>query len=220
MLVFVAGDARRWWIAIGLAGAFTALAVSVHFGLLNSFDSIIREWARPDDVWGTAQVRAIYVVDGLRPIVLASLLAAFTVAFCVIRTSVRPAMFVGGVWLMTMALTTAAKLAVGRPDTHGTVDSLGGSFPSGHTMSVIVCLGLAVLVAQPRAGIWIWLIPALGGALMGAALVIQATHWSTDVLGSALLATVVLVAASASRWRRWSHGLSRASWVSSTSVKS
>jgi membrane-associated phospholipid phosphatase len=196
----------RWRIAIGLAGAFTALAMSVHLGLLNTFDSTIREWARPDDEWGPVQLRADYVVEGLRPIVVTSLLGAFTIAFCVIRRSLRPAMFVGGVWLMTAALTIAAKLAVGRPDTHGMVDSLGGSFPSGHTISVIVGLGLAVLLAQRRVDRWIWLVPALLGALMGAALIVQAAHWSTDVLGSALLGTVVLVAASASRWQEWALG--------------
>jgi len=41
---------------------------------------------------------------------------------------------------------------------------------------------------------------------MGACLLIQAAHWSTDVVGGGLLATCVLTAASASRWRQWSEG--------------
>jgi len=201
-----AASLRRWWMPLGSAGVFIAMAVSVRLGLLDTFDSIIREWARPDDVWGTAQLRADYVVEGLRPPVLAGLLAAFTAAFCVIRRSLRPVMFVGGVWLLTAALTVAAKMAVGRPDTHGIVNSYGGSFPSGHTISVIVCLGLAVLVARPRVGRWVWLVPALGGCLMGASLLIQAAHWSTDVLGGGLLASGVLTAVSASGWHHWSQG--------------
>lgn len=194
---------RRWWLAIGSAGAFTATAVIVHLGLLDSVDSIIRQWARPDDVWGTAQVRADYVVEGLRPPVLAILLAAFTVALCVVRRSFRPAIFVGGVWLVAATLTVATKMAVGRPDTHGAVERFGGSFPSGHTISIMVCLGLAVLVAQSRMRRWVWLIPALGGCLMGVSLVVQAAHWSTDVVGGALLAASVLTAASACRWHEW-----------------
>ncbi|MGH8773942.1 MAG: phosphatase PAP2 family protein [Jiangellaceae bacterium] len=173
---------------------------------MDTFDSIIREWARPGDVWGTAQARADYVVEGLRPAVLAGLLTLFTVAFCVIRRSLRPAIFVGGVWMLHAALAVAAKVAVGRPDPHGTVDNDGGSFPSGHTTSVIVCLGLAVLVAHPRAGRWFWLVPAFGGCLMGASLLVQAAHWSTDVVGGGLLATGVLAAASASGWPQWSRG--------------
>ena len=197
---------RRWWIVIASAGTFTILAVIVDLDLLNTFDSIIREWARPNDIWGAAQLRADYVVEGLRPPVLAGLLALFTLVLCVIRRSMRPAVFVGGVWLITVALTVVAKMAVGRPDTHGVVESFGGSFPSGHTISVIVCLGLAVEVTQHRLGRWVWLIPALVGGLMGVALVVQAAHWSTDVVGGALLATGVLVAASTSGWRQWSHG--------------
>jgi membrane-associated phospholipid phosphatase len=195
---------RRWWIAIGSAGAFAATAVIVYLGLLDPFDSIIREWARPDDAWGTAQLRADYVVEGLRPPVLAILLAAFTVATCVVRRTLRPAIFVGGVWLATAALTLAAKMAVGRPDTHGATERFGGSFPSGHSISIMVCLGLAVLVAQPRVRRWVWLIPALGGCLMGVSLVVQAAHWSTDVIGGALLATSVLAAVSASSLHQWS----------------
>jgi membrane-associated phospholipid phosphatase len=197
---------RRGWISITFAGgAFVALATSAHLGLLNTFDTIIREWARPDDEWGSAQLRADYVVEGLRPIVVASVLAALTIAICVIRRSPRPAFFVGGVWLVTVAITYTAKLVVGRPDTHGIVDRLGGSFPSGHTISVIVCLGLGVLIAQRRVGRWVWLIPALVGVLMGASLVVQAAHWSTDILGSGLLATVVLIGASSSYWHKWSR---------------
>ena len=175
-------------------------------GLLNTFDSVIREWMRPDDVWGTAQVRADYVVEGLRPAVVVSILAAYTAVICVIRRSLRPGLFVGAVWLITAALTVAVKIAMGRPDPHGVVGGHGGSFPSGHTISVVVCLGLAVLVAQPRLGRWIWIPLALVGALMGAALLVQAAHWSTDVLGGGLLAIGVLTAASVSGWRRWSQG--------------
>ena len=197
----------RWWIALGSVSVFTALALSVHVGLLDEFDSIVGEWARPHDVWGAAQVRADLVVHGLRPAVLAALLAAFTVACGMKRRSMRLVWFVGSVGLATVALTAATKTAVGRPDTHGSItNGFGGSFPSGHVTTVIVCLGLAVLVARPRAGRWVWLVPALGGGLMAASLLLQATHWFTDVVGGGLLATSLLAFASASGLSRWSHG--------------
>ena len=196
-------------IALGSAAAFAVLATSVRLGLLDTFDSIVREWARPHDAWGPAQVHANLVVDGLQPAILALLLAAVTAASCVRRRSLRPATFVGGVSLVTVALTVASQTAVSRPDPHGSLpNSYGGSFPSGHTVAAVVCLGLAVLVALPRAGGWIWLIPALGGSLMGASLLLQAAHWSTDVVGGGLLATGVLAVATASGWTRWSHGWS------------
>jgi membrane-associated phospholipid phosphatase len=196
---------RRWWITLGSTGVFIALAVSVHLALLDAFDSVIREWARPQDVWGTVQMRADYVVEGLRPAVIAGLLAAFTVALSVIRRSLRPVIFVGGVGLTTVALTVAVKIAVGRLDTHGTTaDSNGGSFPSGHVIAIVVCLGLAVLMTQSRARPWVWLIPALVGGLMGACLMVQAAHWSTDIVGGGLLGIGVLTAVTASGWDRWS----------------
>jgi membrane-associated phospholipid phosphatase len=195
----------RWWIALGSAGAFTALAVAVHLGLLNTSDSIVREWARPHDIWGSVQLRAGLVVEGLRPTVLGGLLAAFTVAYCVRRRSLRPAAFVGGACLVTVALTVATKTAVGYPDPHGSLGANGGSFPSGHMTAVIVCLGLPVLVAQQRPSRWLWLLPALGGGLMGACLLLQAAHWATDVVGGGLLGMGVLAVTTASGWTSWSH---------------
>jgi membrane-associated phospholipid phosphatase len=197
---------KRWWIALGSAGAFSALSVPVHLGLLNTFDAVVGEWARPEDVWGMAQMRADFVVEGLRPAVVAALLVAFTVAYCVQRRSWRPAAFVGSVGLTTALLAVATKAAVGRPDPHGLLANDGGSFPSGHTIMVIVCLGLAVQVALPRAGRPMWLVPAAGGSLMGASLLLQAAHWSTDIVGGGLFATGVLAVTTASGWSRWSHG--------------
>ncbi len=195
----------RKWIALGSAAAFIALAVSVDLGLLDRFDSLVRDWARPHDIWGPAQVRADVIVEGLRPVMAAALLAVFTSAWCVIRRSIRPAVFVGVVSLSAATLTVAVKIAVSRPDPHGLVANDGGSFPSGHMIGVIVCLGLAALLALPRAGRWIWFIPALGGGLMAVSLLLQAAHWSTDIAGGILLATGVLAVASAPRWRRWLH---------------
>jgi membrane-associated phospholipid phosphatase len=196
---------RRWWIAIGSAAAFSLLAVLVRLGLLDAFDLAFRQWVRPDDVWGTAQLRAEVVVQGLRPAVTASLLTAYTLAYCVRRRSFRPAIFVGCAGLATGALTLATKAAIGRPDPHGSFANVGGgSFPSGHVTTVVICLGMAVLVVRQHPGWWIWTIPALGGALMGASLLLQAAHWFTDVVGGGLLAITVLAGASA--WSSWSQG--------------
>jgi len=195
----------RKWIALGSAVAFIALAISVDLGLLDRFDTLVRGWARPHDIWGPAQFRADVIVEGLRPVMAAALLAVFTSAWCVIRRSIRPAVFVGVISLSTATLTVAVKIAVSRPDPHELLTNDGGSFPSGHMIGVIVCLGLAALLALPDAGRWIWFIPALGGGLMAVSLLLQAAHWSTDIAGGVLLATGVLAVASASRWRRWLH---------------
>ena len=100
----------RKWIALGSAAAFIALAVSVDLGLLDRFDSLVRDWARPHDIWGPAQVRADVIVEGLRPVMAAALLAVFTSAWCVLRRSIRPAVFVGVVSLSAATLTVAVKV--------------------------------------------------------------------------------------------------------------
>jgi membrane-associated phospholipid phosphatase len=157
----------RSWVAWGLAGAFIALAIAVQLGLLDRLDLIARAWARPNDVWGAAQMRADLVVEGLRPIVVAGLLAAFTGAWCVKCRSLRPAAFVSAVCLAAVALTVAVKIIMGRPDPHGLLGSDGGSFPSGHVIVVTVGVGFAVLTARQGAGQWVLIIAAVAGGLRG-----------------------------------------------------
>jgi membrane-associated phospholipid phosphatase len=195
---------KRWRIALGLAAAFAALAVSVRLGLMNAMDLIIRDWARPNDVWGPAQQWSDVVVEGLRPAVLAALLAALTLAYSVKQRSLKPLAFVAGVGLATVTVSVATKIAVGRLNPHGMMGEDGGSFPSGHTITVVVCLGLCVLMARPRSSRWA-LIPAFGAGLMGGSLLLQAAHWFTDIVGGGLLATAVLAIAIASGGSRWIH---------------
>jgi membrane-associated phospholipid phosphatase len=172
--------------------------VAVHLGLTQTFDVALRDWARPHDVWGTVQMQADLVVEGLSPAVLGALLAVFTFAHCVKRRSARPMLFVGVVSMMTGMMTIAMKTAMGRPDPHGLLtNDYGGSFPSGHVVGVMICLGLALQMARPGADRWVWLIPAVGGGLMGACLLLEAAHWPTDIVGGGLLAAGVLALATA-----------------------
>jgi undecaprenyl-diphosphatase len=128
---------------------------------------------------------------------MAVLLMTFTLAYGAKRRSLTPVAFVGAVGALTVALTVGSKMIVSRLDPHGATGANGGSFPSGYVVGVVVCLGIVITVLQPRTGQWIWLIPAVGGVLMGACLLLQAAHWFTDILGATLLATAVLAAASA-----------------------
>jgi membrane-associated phospholipid phosphatase len=188
----------KWLIALGSAGAFIILAVCVHLGLTQTLDVALRDWARPHDVWGIVQLRADVVAEALSPAVLGALLAVFTVAYCVKRRSIRPALFVGAVCLVTVVMTIATKTVMGRPDPHGLfTNDHGGSFPSGHVVGVVICLGLALQMARPSADPWVWLSPILGGGVMGACLLLEGVHWATDIVGGGLLATGLLAIATA-----------------------
>jgi membrane-associated phospholipid phosphatase len=134
------------------------------------------------------------------------------------RRSLRPAAFFGGVFLATAALTVALKIIIGRPDTHGMLPTTGGSFPSGHVITVMVGAGLAVLIASPRAGRWVWIMAALAGGLMGVCLLLQAAHWMTDLVGGSLLAVLILSVATASGGSRWLHHRPRNDDESATSA--
>ena len=196
-----------WRLAAGTLGAFTVLAVAVKLGLLKTPDAFVREWARPQNVWGTTQLRADLVVEGMRPTVMVALLLVFTAAYCIKRQSLRPALFVAAVCLTTVILTLATKAMVARPDPHGLIGNDGGSFPSGHMIGVIVPLGIVLMLMQPPVGRRVWLIPALAGGLMGASLLLQAAHWAADIVGGGLLGASALAIA-APCWNRWSNILS------------
>jgi membrane-associated phospholipid phosphatase len=189
------------WSASGLV----ALGLSVALRLVDGPDRWVRGIARPGGIWGPVNIRSGYVVEGLRPLVVAALLAAVAVAVCMTRRTVRPAVLAAAGCAVAAGATLLAKLALGRPDPYATtMNNHGGSFPSGHTIGVVVCVGLAICLVWPRATWWAWLVPALTGVGMGIALVIQGAHWASDVLGGLLLGVAVLSAGKATGLVAWS----------------
>jgi undecaprenyl-diphosphatase len=172
---------------------------------VNGPDRWVRDAARPEGVWGPVQIRAGYVVEGLRPVVVATLLVAITVAVCLTRRTVRPAVLAAATCAIAAAATLGTKFALARPDPFAhAMDDHGGSFPSGHTISVVVCVGLAVRVLWPAAPWWSWLAPAAPAVVIGTALVVEGAHWASDVAGGLLLGVAVLSAAQATGLVAWS----------------
>jgi membrane-associated phospholipid phosphatase len=95
------------------------------------------------------------------------------------------------------------KLLLHRPDPHGALSDHGGSFPSGHTVTLVVCAGLVTMMLAPAGQRWRWLPTFLVGTLMAIALLVQAAHWFTDVLGGGLVGVAVLASLVASGTDRW-----------------
>jgi membrane-associated phospholipid phosphatase len=200
-----ASTAPRARGAVALAGvsflALVVLAVLVATEVSQDLDVAVRDALRPGDEWGTTQVRVDVLVEGLKPRNVAVLLALLGVAVALWRRSWRPAVYVASVAVATGALALGVKLLLQRTDPHHEMTALGGSFPSGHTASVLVAFGLAVLVMRSRARWWDWLAVAAVGAAMAFSLVVQAAHWFTDVVGGGLLAVTILAVASTSTLR-------------------
>lgn len=178
---------------------YVVLTVLVAAHVTDRLDAWARTFFWPDGEWGRAQAAADIVVEGLKPRNVAVLIPAVALVAAVHRSSWRPLAYAGAISVLAAGLTVLTKVMLARPDTHRIVTDFGGSYPSGHTATVLVSLGTAVLVLERRSRWWEWALVLLVGCAMGVSLLLEAAHWLTDVVGSVLL--VVAVLAAASRWR-------------------
>jgi membrane-associated phospholipid phosphatase len=131
-------------------------------------------------------------------------LAACALVAAARRRTLRPLLAaLAGVVLLLVAVT-AAKIAVGRTGPGLTTLGSGGLgvFPSGHTTTATVCLGLAVLLSfrsrqarRARAERAAVAAVAVVCLLVGAALVWCDYHWFTDVVAGWALAVLIIQAA-------------------------
>jgi membrane-associated phospholipid phosphatase len=170
---------------------FVVVALAVALGLAQPLDVRMREAFRPDDVWGDLQIRVDLVVEGLKPVRVLPVFAVFVVALAALRRSWAPLSY--AVLLLATAGVPAAvvKVSMGRTDPHHELSSIG-SFPSGHVLVLLVCLGGALLLLRPSVAWWKWLLVAAVDAVMAFSLLVQAAHWFTDVLGGILLGAATL----------------------------
>jgi membrane-associated phospholipid phosphatase len=198
----VRGSRGPLTLAAVSAIAFVVLGALVAAHATRHLDASARELFRPHDEWGPLQWHADVVVEGLKPSRIAWVLPVVAAMVSWRRHSWRPlgyALLIGGT---TAVLTLLSKVLVQRPDTHGKVSLLGGSYPSGHTVTILVVFGGSLLVLTPRTRWWQWLLVGGLGTLMGYCLLVEAAHWFTDVVGALLLATAVLSTASTLRLRQ------------------
>jgi membrane-associated phospholipid phosphatase len=155
---------------------------------------------RPDDVWGTWQLIFGNVVDGLMPPVALALLGAAGLYTAYRRRSLRPLWYVAVLGAIAVVLTVLTKALIQRPDPHGDTSSLGGAFPSGHMVVLLISLGGAVLVLREHPPWWAWLLVVVIELTMGLSLLLLSMHWFTDVISGGLLAVPVVVLASSPRF--------------------
>lgn len=176
------------WACLVAVGVLTLLVL---VGVTQPIDDQLRWYFRPDDVWGARQWRADYVVEGLRPSYMLLLVCAVTTAVCAHRRSWRPLMVSASALLGGVVMLLGLKQLVGRPDPHGDVYS--GSFPSGHTMTAMLVVGVCLLLLSgARAALWVLTASLAIGLVMGYALLLQAAHWASDIVGGLLVALATL----------------------------
>ncbi|GAA2789474.1 phosphatase PAP2 family protein [Kribbella solani] len=187
-------------LAVASSVAFLVLAVIASAGQVDALDQDLRQVFRPDDVWGPWQLVFGNVVDGAAPRVSLAVLAVSGALAAVLRTSWRPLVYVAALALTGALVTQVAKALIGRADPHGDVGTLSGSFPSGHMVILLVCLGGVLLVWRQHPPVWAWALVALAGLTMGFSLLLLSMHWFTDVAGGALLAVPLLVVAASPRF--------------------
>lgn len=183
--------------AVVLLLAFVVLTALVASGATESFDTAARDLFRPDDRWGELQIKMDHLVEIFQPLSMFAVLGVVGLSESVGSGTRQPLLFVALVTVASVSVSLLTKFLVERPDPHLVVSALGGSYPSGHVVAVLVCLGTVVLLLDDSPGWWAWALVAAAGAVMGVALLVTATHWCTDVLGSALLSAAVLA---------WSRG--------------
>ncbi len=183
---------RQRRAALVATAAFVAVLLGVTTGATQALDRAAVDWFRPDDEWGTTQQRLLPVIDGLEPARAYALLGLVTVVVCLRRHTWRPAVFAVLVSGTSMGVTSVVKVLTHRVDPHGDVASTGGSFPSGHMVALVACLGCCVLLCFRRARWWHWVLVSVPPAAMAAALLYTAAHWASDVLAGALLAVAAL----------------------------
>ncbi len=199
-------DRSRGWFLLAAAAALAFLVLTVLVGThtTQDLDVAARDHFRPDDVWGTTQVRVDVIVEGLKPRNLAPLLVLVALAVSLRRGSWRPAVYAVVLAGVAGSLTLLVKHLLERADPHHEMSAVGGSYPSGHMVSVLICLGGTFLLVQERPRWWAWVLVGLVDLAMGLSLLLQAAHWLTDVVGGLLLGVTVL--ATAIGWRASASG--------------
>lgn len=193
---------RRTAVAVLAALAFGVLLVLVATGVTDRLDVAARDRLRPHDVWGPNQRLADRLVDLGRPSHVVVLLVVVVVATALRRRTWAPLAFTALYGGAPAVLTLVVKLSYARPDPRGAINGNTGSFPSGHALAVLVCLGVALLVLRPATRWWQWCLVALAGTVMDVSLLVEAAHWLTDILGSTALAVAALSVARRSALRR------------------
>ena len=201
-----ASDVRteRGWAALALlsGAAFLALMVLNTLHQTQHLDVVVWRATDPDGGWGTLQLRAVRIIDALQPTHLIALFAVVSVVVAERRRSWQPVCYFCLLVVPAVLLELGLKWILPRVNPRPYLSHTGGSFPSGHMLSAVICSGGIVLLLATRSRWWHWLLAVTVPAAVGAALLIGDFHWASDVVGGALLGTSLLAISALASTRR------------------
>jgi undecaprenyl-diphosphatase len=185
---------RRRTLAAGTACLvlLVALTIGVATGLTDPLDVWVRERFRPNLVWGPEQQRWSHVVSWLSPMRFVLALAIGSALVGAWRGTLWPLVRSGVAVAATGCLTLALKVLLDRADPRGEHTSLGGSFPSGHSATLLVCVATGAMIVSCPTRWWQRVGILILEAVLVVAMLYIALHWLTDIVAGALVAGVVL----------------------------
>jgi membrane-associated phospholipid phosphatase len=173
-------------------GLLLALTMAVATGVTDSLDVSARDQFRPNLMWGPDQERANHVVFWLNPDRMLLLLAIGAAVVSAWRWTLWPLVQSGLAVAATGGAVLALKYLVDRPDPKGEHTSVGGSFPSGHSAVLLVCVATGAMLVSCPTRWWQRVGFLLLEAVFAVAMLYVALHWLTDIIGGALVAGIVL----------------------------
>lgn len=140
------------------------------------------------------------VTTVVSPVVDIAIFALFSLVLAARRRSWAPLRLALAALAALAVAVLSLKYAVSRPMPSGRHFALG-DFPSGHTASLLICAGAALLAVGPsRAARWAgWAVVSALTGLIGLLLIYINAHWASDVLASVAIGVGVLSLLAAAR---------------------
>jgi len=173
---------------------FLAMTVLVTAHVTHGLDTAVYDWLTPTGSWNETHELVSDIPDWTAPQFQLVAFAVFVLVLARRRASFTPLVVAGLLVVVTALLVLGVKRVVPRPDTGGHLTD-AGSYPSGHMALTVAIVGGVLILLVPRTRWWHWVLLSLVPLGMACCLLYGAIHWTSDVLGGALLgATVVALA--------------------------
>jgi undecaprenyl-diphosphatase len=173
---------------------FLVMTVLVAGHTTHGLDTTVYNWLTPVGSWNDTHQLVSDIPDWTAPQFQLVAFGIFVLVLARRRGSFTPLVVAGLLVVLTAFLVLGLKRVVPRPDTGGHLTE-AGSYPSGHMALTVAMVGGVLILLVPRTRWWHWALVALAPLAMACCLLYGGIHWTSDVVGGALLgATVVALA--------------------------